>query len=782
MPSIWRKTGGSWVKIKTVYRKTGGSWQSVKRVWRKSEGVWKLVFQQAITPSIQTKVEISTTGSQAKTLVGKLYFWSNATGVTYQFTKSTDGVTFSNISGASGTSTNPSSGGSNTLDQYALTQTNVAANTTNYYQYVSKATNSTFGTEQTSASDYLTIEAPRDLSLSATKTSTSITISWTNDTYSGRYEYQFKKTSDATWSTAEFIAPGTTTTSFTKSTLPNSTSYDFRVRGWTGTTNSGGYYGNWATKTESTNAPAAPNPPTNIIQDTILTGTDYIKFEWTAPVADATHDLATKYDWAVSTSNTTTPTTFTETTNTYGEKDGLTANTTYYVWVKAKNDGGSSTAAVSAGIKTDKLMPPKDITSLAFSTATQTSLTFTFTIPTSGVDNDVANEFLYSYNTTNTAPTGTTGDYSTGDGNTTSITIGGDLNPLTAGTKYYIFVRAKNNDGVSPNWVTANGTTTASSNPPTQATGLVVTDKSPSGFKFSWTPNGGAATTFRVAYSTSTTVPTVDGFEEGKWYDTASTAESYRFQGLTPNTTYYAFVKGTNADGTATAARSVAITTLAKPVVSNPTWNSNNFERTNYTQLTEFKQRARIGTTSNATITIFPNNSNNGTGTIPTTYSTANNTSVTLANLGAPYDGTRTVASVSGSPTTSFTATVASTTSQAKTTDADGTITGNTRLRWGFDDGTYTSSGSGTFAAITNEGVEYEIYDALTGGNLLKSAQFDYDFSLDSPAVNGTSYYHVFLSGRDGIDNFARPTYMRIRAYVTDYDGAYYYATFSGRL
>jgi hypothetical protein len=150
--------------------------------------------------------------------------------------------------------------------------------------------------------------------------------------------------------------------------------------------------------------------------------------------------------------------------------------------------------------------------------------------------------------------------------------------------------------------------------------------------------------------------------------------------------------------------------------------------------------------------------------------------------LGSPYDGTRTVATNSGSPTTSFTATVTSSTSQSNTADTDGTITGATRLRWGFDDGTYTSSGTGTYAEITDGGVEYEIYDALTGGNLLEIGQFDYDYDTDTPLVNGTEFYHVYLSGRNGINNFARPTYMRIRTYVTDYDSAYYYASFTGRV
>lgn len=798
MPSIWRKTGGSWVKIKTVYRKTGGSWQSVKRVWRKSEGVWKLVFLQSLTPDIDTQVEISllTTATQTKTLRGKLYHWNNASAVTYQFTKSTNDISYSNISGASGTSTNPASGLSNTTDQYTLAQADVTANTTNYYKYISKATNATYGTEQTSASYYTFIEAPRDLTLTSTSGSKSVTITWNNDTYSGRYEYQYKLTSSSTWSTSSFVAPGTSTTSFTISSLSTSTSYDFQVRGWTGsTTNSYGYYGNWATATKSTSAAQAPNAPTGLYGD--LVGTDSFFMGWTASVVDSTHDEPTSYDYGVSSSNTTAPSTLITTTafptpgqyknvlladtNLYHAVAGLTPDTNYYAYVRAKNATGSSSWAVSAAIKTDPLKPPNNISSLTHKStaATKTSLTFEFTAPTSDTTHDAHYSYRYSYNTSNTAPTGL-GDYETVD-TTASITIGGSLAPLTANTTYYIFIKAKNDDGLSSTWVTTSGKTLADVNPPTQATGLVVTDKSPSGFKFSWTPNGGDATKFFVAYNKTGTIPTADGFAEGLWYDTASTATSFRFTALAANTTYYAYVKGTNADGTATAAKSLAITTLAAPVVSNPSWAATNFQRTAYAQFTTQKSRARIGTTANATITIYPDSSG-GTGKIPTTYSTTSNTSVVLANLAAPYDGTRTVATNTGSPTTSFTATVASTTSQALTADTDGTITGDTRLRWGFDDGTYTSSGSGTYAAITDGGIEYEIYDAASGGNLLKISQYDYDFTLDTPTVNGTDYYHVFLSGRDGIDNFARPTYMRIRYYVSDYDGKYYYATFSGRI
>jgi len=598
MPSIWRKTNGSWVKLKTVYRKTGGSWQSVKRVWRKSEGTWRLVFLQSLTPSIAQQVTVSmTTGTtQLKTLVGRLYRWSDATSVSYQFTKGTNGISFSNISGASGTSTNPASGSSNTLDQYTLAQADVTANTTNYYQYVSRASNSTFGTEQTSASDYITLEAPRDLTLDTTATSTSITVSWTNDTYSGRYEYQYKLTTDATWSTAAFLAPGTTTTSFTRSSLTNSTSYDFRVRGWTGTSNNYGYYGNWATATKSTTGAQAPNAPTGVQAASGTVDKDSFFLEWSVPTVDSTHDAATSYDFGINSSAGTPPTTLIATgnpgvgqyrnklladTNRYELISSLSANTTYYAYVRAKNSGGSSAWAASSGITTATLKPPNNITGLAKDTSidSQTSLKFTWTAPTVDTTHNDATSYVYSYGTTDAAPTNS-GDYETfGGGSGTEITLTG----LSANTNYYIFIKAKNDDGLSSSWVRGTGKTKAASNPPGTPTGVSLGNPSQSGLRFTWSAGtGGTPTSYVIALSTTTTEPTVENLfdYDDFYYDTATTTTNFTFGVLDPNKTYYAWVKARNADGTSASVRRNATTAVA-PSVGPPSWTTAaNFERT----------------------------------------------------------------------------------------------------------------------------------------------------------------------------------------------------------
>jgi hypothetical protein len=592
MPRIWRKTAGAWQPIKTVYRKTDSSWQSVKRVWRKTGGAWQLVFLQSLTPSISTKVEISTvsTSTQTKTLIGKLYPWSNSTSVTYQFVKSINDITYSNIAGASGTSTNPAT--SNTLDRYTLSQSDVTANTTNYYKYVSKASNSTFGTEQTSTSDYTFIEAPRDLSLTGTKTSTAITITWNNDTYSGRYEYQYKLTSDTVWSSSSYLTPGSTTTSFTISSLVSSTSYDFQVRGWTGTSNGYGYYGNWVSISVTTNAPAVPNPPTNITYNTISKDSYFI--QWTSPSTDGTHDAATGFDFGSSSSSTTAPATQVTTagvTNTQWKTitiadrpnnneliSSLAAGTTYYGWVRSRNAGGVSTWAVGASVTTTALKPPNNITNLAKDSLTdsETTLKFTFTAPTTDTTHTAATSYMYSYNTSNTAPSDG-GSYETAD-STASITI----SSLTANTTYYIFIKAKNADGLSSTWVSASGKTKATANPPGVPTSVSLANPSQSGLRFTWSAGtGGNPTSYVIALNTTGTEPTTENLfsYDNFYYDTTVTTTSYTFGSLSAGTTYYAWVKARNADGTSTSVRRVQ-TTAAAPTVGAPSWTSaTNFQR-----------------------------------------------------------------------------------------------------------------------------------------------------------------------------------------------------------
>ena len=800
MPSIWRKSGGSWQKIKTVYRKTGGSWQSVKRIWRKTGGAWQLVFQQSITPSIQSPVELTqaNTTTQTVRLTGKLYHWLNATSVTYNFAKSTNGTSYSNISGASGTSTNPASGGSNTNDQYVVAQADVTANTTNYYIYISKASNSTFGTEQTSTSNSVTIEAPRNLSLSNSKTSTSITIAWTNDTYSGRYEYQWKLSTSSTWSTSVFIAPGIATTSFTITGLSSSTNYDFRVRGWTGTSNNYGYYGEYATATVATNAPQPPNAPGGLYADSV--NKEGFFLGWNESVVDSTHDAATSYDYGVNTSNTTAPATLiTGTsgsnlnpsnnqyknilladTDRYELIDELSPGTDYYGWVRAKNDGGSSSWSVSSKITTTPLKPPNPVTNLAHDSAnrTQTSLKFTWTAPTTDSTHDAATKYIYHTSDTNSEPTEANYNGYIDGGSTTSVTV----SSLTANTTYYFWIKAGNNDGYSASRTT-NGTTQAASNPPGAPT-LTVSNPSPSGIGLSWTAGtGGTPTKYEVAVSTSTTPPTTTSIttEIDNWYD-VGTSTSMRTTGLSASTTYYAWVRASNADGTSPNSNRGNTTTLAAPTVTNPSWTSSNFQRTNYAQYTIGRSRPTT-TTRRA----FPDNSGTSVtdpGNISTEYSTTSGrNSVTIAALGTAYNGTQTITTIGSTGNGDYIQwTGTSTTTEAFTSDTDGTITASSRFRYGWNNGTITKSGTGTYSNVNPAGFDYEIYSVATGGTAIDSGLYTNSVTDVTRQVNSVNYDYTYFSGRNNLGNSVNPRYMRIKMLAIDYDNKVWEASWTGRV
>jgi hypothetical protein len=636
-------------------------------IWVKTGSTaWSKVFAKASVPEIATQVEITigNTATETKRLTGRLYRWTDSTSITYRFRSSTNNVSYSNISGATGTSTNPSVGSSNTNDQYVLTQSDVVANATNYFQYVSRAVNSTFSTEAESVSFEVSFEMPRNLSLSSSKTSTSITISWTNDTHSARYEYQTKLNSSATWGSSVFLAPGSSTTSFTVSGLSNSTAYDFRVRGRTSTTNANGYFGNWTELPVTTNAPAAPNAPTGVQAASGSIDTDSFFLEWTASAIDSTHDAATSYDYGINSSSGSPPTTLITSgnpgvgqyrnklladTNLYELISGLTPNTTYYGYVRAKNSGGSSSWASSSAITTVALKPPNNITNLIKDTSidSQTSLKFTWTIPAVDSTHTIATSYVYSYNTTNSQPSNN-GDFETfGGGFGTEVTLTG----LSANTTYYIFIKAKNADGLSSAWVSQSGKTKAALNPPGSPSSVSLGNPSQSGLRFTWAApaTGGTPTSYVIALSTSTTEPSSENLFNyvDFYYDTVSTSTSYTFAGLNANTTYYAWVKARNADGTSASVRRNA-TTAAAPTVGAPSWTTaTNFQRTasqirwgwgntgtlsptsgTYTAMTRSTMFWQFYTTS-TTSTVTASGAKN--------YTTTNDTRTTVNSVNFPY-------------------------------------------------------------------------------------------------------------------------------------------------
>lgn len=110
-------------------------------------------------------------------------------------------------------------------------------------------------------------------------------------------------------------------------------------------------YSTTLSTTFTTTANKPPNTPTGVTAGT-KTNTS-IAWSWTAPTTDSTHNAATGYEYAHTTSSTT-PTTWTAQTGTSVTVSNLTKNTTYYMHVRATNaDGTSGSTYNSASTNND---------------------------------------------------------------------------------------------------------------------------------------------------------------------------------------------------------------------------------------------------------------------------------------------------------------------------------------------------------------------------------------------------------------------------------------------
>jgi hypothetical protein len=259
---------GAWKNIASMHLKnSSGIWKSIFSAYLKVAGSWKQIFISTLTPSIANTVTISqsTDGiTYAKTLTGTNYYWTDSTGITYKFEKSTDsGATWTQI--ASGTATNPSSGSSNT-NTYLLQNnlTDVSPNASNIYRYVVTATNSVYSTATTSTSGNTTIYGPENITIVETSRSyNSVSINWTSTAAANASNYlvYYKLSTDSTFSFSS-VTSGTTATI---SSLASNTAYNFKVIPITGINATySGYQGNDSnTLSITTNTAPTPTKLTN---------------------------------------------------------------------------------------------------------------------------------------------------------------------------------------------------------------------------------------------------------------------------------------------------------------------------------------------------------------------------------------------------------------------------------------------------------------------------------------------------------------------------------------
>jgi hypothetical protein len=440
--------------------------------------------------------------------------------------------------------------------------------------------------------------------------------------------------------------------------------------------------------TKTVTVVSVPDDPTGLYTDSVSKDSFFIGWTKVSGV--------TSYDYGVNTSSTTAPTSEITTgaptsgqfrnklyadTNGYELVSGLTASTTYYGWVRARNSVGTSNWVRTSSVTTSALKPPKAVTNLSHDTTArqETSLKFTWTVPTSDSTNSAATGYIYHTNTTALEPATSSYNGTIVNGTDTSVTVSG----LTNNTTYYFWIRATNADGTGPNASNApvSGTTLATSNPPGAPTGASLTIPSTSAMTLSWSQGtGGTPTSYLVAFSTSTTAPTTTSTTTyiDNFYDVGNVT-SYRPAGLNAGTTYYAWVRAKNSDGTSGNSNRPSLATRSI-TITNPKWNTtapSNFER---------------------------------------------NTSV-------PY------------------------------------------MRWGWDNGTASTSGTGTGEGLTLDGFYYEIYTTSTGTTLWDSGFRSQRTANSTLTVSGANRIYVQNYNSSSTPAYtASSRFGRIQLNCYDYD------------
>jgi large repetitive protein len=421
-----------------------------------------------------------------------------------------------------------------TLGSGVTTYTDTGLTEATSYSYQVIATDST-GNSAPSVVQVAATQPAAPTGLTATAVSAvQINLSWTDHSTAAYYNYVEQSTDNATWTVVGSVY-GTTAASYTATGPFNgSTTYYFRVRGFS---NVGGYSAYAPTATTTT--AAFPNQPT-------LTATPQsptsIALSWSNP-ARATGFLAQRMVAGVWTTVATLGSGVTTYTDT-----GLTEASSYSYQVIATDSTGPSAPSVPQTVATPPA-PPTGLT-LAFVSAVQINLSWT--------DLSTAAYYYYVEQSTDNATWTVVGSvYGT---TATSYTATG---PFNGSTTYYFRVRDSGGlGGLSTYAAVASMSTAAYPNQPT----LTAIPQSDTSVALSWS-NPARATGFLVQRLVS-----------GAWTTFAtlgSGVTAYTDTGLHEATSYSYQVIATDSTGnSAPSATQVASTLLDAPLSVTATFVS----------------------------------------------------------------------------------------------------------------------------------------------------------------------------------------------------------------
>lgn len=230
---------------------------------------------------------------------------------------------------------------------------------------------------------------------------------------------------------------------------------------------------------------------------------------------------------------------------------GLNASTRYYYYVGSQRGGTPSrTKSNISDATTQAAVPsvpsaPSNLSAVAFG-SNQINLTWS-----DNADNETGFELERS---TDGVSFGKIADLGT---NSNSFSNTG----LSASTRYWYRVRAKNSGGDSGYSNVADATTQA---PPVTIprlpSGLAATASSSSQINLNWIDNANDETAFELERST-------DGVNFGKIQDLAANTITFSNTGLNPSTKYYYRIRAVNSAGPSPYSNVVDATTQAPPIV-----------------------------------------------------------------------------------------------------------------------------------------------------------------------------------------------------------------------